>query len=92
MCLLIRVVLLVDCVMKVFCDTLEESLSDLPTRLHEFPLFFSAFLRVGSSGICDVGAICVRFDFLKKHTCQCWLDGSIRRDLRSWQESQTLCR
>ena len=43
--------LLVKRVRKVDCDSLEETFANVPTRLHTFPLFFKAFLRVGGSEV-----------------------------------------
>ena len=47
----LRVELLVKCVTKVGCDSLEETFANLPTGLHAFPLIFKAFWRVGGSEV-----------------------------------------
>ena len=43
--------LLVKRVMKVGCNSLEETFANVPTHLHTSPLFFKAFSLVGGSEV-----------------------------------------
>ena len=56
--------MLVDCVAKICCDTLEESFANVPAFVHAFPFFLFAFLRVGGGGVVNYAILGVWFCLL----------------------------
>jgi hypothetical protein len=59
--------LLINPFTKVGCDSLEESLANVPACLHAFLLLFLAFVHMGEGDVVNGRVIAVRFGLLDVH-------------------------